>query len=70
MPSRSPKQHRFMEAIAHNPAFAAKVKVPVSVGQDFAAADAGMPVKKSGSGFRHSSGQFHSDPLTKGYTKP
>ena len=39
MPSKSPKQHRFMEAIAHSPKFAAKVKVPQSVGKDFAAAD-------------------------------
>ena len=39
MPSRSPKQARFMAAIAHDPAFAAKVKVPQSVGQEFNQAD-------------------------------
>ena len=39
MPSVSAKQHRFMEAVAHDPKFAAKVKVPQAVGQDFAAAD-------------------------------
>jgi len=39
MPSKSPKQHRFMEAIAHSPKFAAKADVPQSVGQDFADAD-------------------------------
>lgn len=39
MPSTSPKQHRFMEAVAHNPKFAKKAGVPQSVGQDFAAAD-------------------------------
>lgn len=39
MPSSSQKQHNFMEAIAHNPKFAKQAGVPVSVGQDFAAAD-------------------------------
>ena len=39
MPSKSRKQHRFMEAIAHSPEFAAKAGVPQSVGKDFAAAD-------------------------------
>lgn len=41
MPSTSAKQHRFMEAIAHNKAFAKKVDVPQSVGKDFVAADKG-----------------------------
>lgn len=36
MPSRSLKQHVLMEAVAHNPAFAKKVGIPQSVGQDFA----------------------------------
>ena len=48
MPSTSGKQHRFMEAIAHNPAFAKKVGVPQSVGQDFATADKGKTFKESG----------------------
>lgn len=39
MPSTSAKQHRFMEAVAHNKDFAKKVGVPQSVGKDFAAAD-------------------------------
>lgn len=39
MPSRSPAQHRLMEAVAHNPAFAHKVGIPQKVGQDFATAD-------------------------------
>lgn len=39
MPSKSPAQHRFMEAIAHSPEFAKKAGVPQSVGKDFAAAD-------------------------------
>jgi hypothetical protein len=41
MPSTSAKQHRFMEAIAHNSAFAKKAGVPQSVGKDFSAADKG-----------------------------
>jgi hypothetical protein len=48
MPSTSKKQHNFMEAIAHNPAFAKKVGVPQSVGQDFATADKGKKFKESG----------------------
>ena len=39
MPSSSAKQHRFMEAIAHNPQFAKQAGVPQSVGQDFVEAD-------------------------------
>ena len=39
MPSNSPKQHRFMQAIAHSPSFAAKAGVATSVGKDFVAAD-------------------------------
>lgn len=39
MPSKSAKQHRFMEAIAHSPEFAKKAGVPQSVGRDFVAAD-------------------------------
>jgi hypothetical protein len=48
MPSTSGKQHRFMEAIAHNKAFAKKVGVPQSVGQDFSNADKGKTFKESG----------------------
>jgi len=39
MPSKSAKQARFMQAVAHNPQFAAKAHVPQSVGKEFAAAD-------------------------------
>jgi hypothetical protein len=44
MPSTSAKQHRFMEAVAHNPKFAKAAGVPQKVGKDFARADkaAGM----------------------------
>ena len=39
MPSVSDKQHRFMEAVAHNPEFAKKAGVPQSVGKEFTSAD-------------------------------
>lgn len=39
MPSTSPKQHRFMEMVAHDPKAAKRVGVPQSVGEDFVAAD-------------------------------
>jgi hypothetical protein len=47
MPSSSKKQHNFMAAIAKNPAFAKKVGIKQSVGEDFLKADKG---KKFGSG--------------------
>jgi hypothetical protein len=47
MPSTSKKQHNFMAAIAHNPAFAKKVGIPQSVGKEFSDADKG---KKFGTG--------------------
>ena len=49
MPSTSRKQHNFMEAVAHNKAFAKKVGVPQSVGQDFSKADKGRKFSKGGS---------------------
>ena len=48
MPSVSKKQHNFMEAVAHNPAFAKKVGVPQSVGKDFSSADTGRKFSKGG----------------------
>jgi hypothetical protein len=39
MPSKSPQQHRFMEAAAHNPAFAEKAGIPQKVAKEFVAAD-------------------------------
>jgi hypothetical protein len=35
MPTVSKKQEKFMQAVAHNPAFAKKVGVPVKVGKEF-----------------------------------
>ena len=48
MPSTSKKQHNFMEAVAHNPAFAKKAGVPQSVGKDFSEADKGRKFSKGG----------------------
>jgi len=48
MPSTSKKQHNFMEAVAHSPAFAKKVGVPKSVGEDFSQADKGRKFGKGG----------------------
>jgi hypothetical protein len=39
MPSKSLAQHRFMEAVKHNRAFAKKAGIAQSVGRDFIAAD-------------------------------
>ena len=39
MPSKSAQQHRFMEAAAHNPAFAEKAGIPQRVAKEFVAAD-------------------------------
>jgi hypothetical protein len=48
MPSSSKKQHNFMEAVAHSPAFAKKAGVPQSVGQEFSKADKGRKFSKGG----------------------
>lgn len=48
MPSTSKKQHNFMQAVAHSPAFAKKVGVPQSVGKDFSTADKGRKFKEGG----------------------
>lgn len=46
MPSKSKKQARMMAAVAHNPAFAKKVGIPVSVGKEFNDADKGKKFSK------------------------
>ena len=48
MPSVSKKQHNFMNAVAHSPAFAKKAGVPQSVGKDFSNADKGRKFSKGG----------------------
>jgi hypothetical protein len=39
MPSKSAKQHRLMEAVAHNPKIAKEIGIPQKVGKEFAKAD-------------------------------
>jgi hypothetical protein len=39
MPSKSAKQHRFMEAAAHDPKFAKKAGIPQKVAREYVAAD-------------------------------
>ena len=48
MPSKSPAQHKLMEAVAHNPSFAKKVGIPTKVGKEFAKADEGKKFKEGG----------------------
>lgn len=42
MPSKSPAQHKLMQAVAHNPSFAKKVGIPQKVGKEFERADKRM----------------------------
>jgi hypothetical protein len=46
MPATSLKQKKFMDAAAHNPAFAQQAGVPQSVAQDFSEASKGMKFGK------------------------
>lgn len=48
MPSKSKAQARLMAAAAHNPAFAKKVGIPVSVAKEFNQADKGKKFKEGG----------------------
>lgn len=48
MPSVSKKQHNFMAAIAKNPAFAKKVGIKPSIGEEFMKADKGRKFGKGG----------------------
>lgn len=49
MPAVSKKQARFMNAVAHNADFAAKVGVPQSVGREFAGKVKDAPAKPAAS---------------------
>lgn len=48
VPSKSGKQHRLMELVAHDPAAAKRLGIPQSVGEEYAKADEGkqFPKKK------------------------
>lgn len=47
MPSKSLAQARLMAAAAHDPAFAKKVGIPQSVGEEFNQADKGTRILKA-----------------------
>lgn len=46
MPATSPKQKKFMDAAAHNPAFAQQAGIPQKVAKDFSSASKGMKFGK------------------------
>ena len=48
MPAASAKQKKFMDAAAHNPAFAKKAGVPVKVAKEFSKASKGQTFKEGG----------------------
>ena len=48
MPSKSKAQHNLMAAVANNPAFAKKVGIKKSVGEEFMKADKGKKFKGGG----------------------
>lgn len=50
MPAKSEKQAKFMQAVAHNPAFAKKAGVPQSVGKEFTKSGGGMAKVKNAPG--------------------
>ena len=69
MPSKSPSQHRLMEAVAHNPAFAKKVGIPQKVGKEFAKADEGKKFKEGGVNLAVSRGEKLSTKAGAGLTQ-
>jgi hypothetical protein len=48
VPSKSKSQHNLMAAVANNPAFAKKVGIPKSVGEEFMKADKTKKFKEGG----------------------
>lgn len=62
MPAVSKKQKRLMDAVAHSPAFAKKVGIPMSVGKDFSESSKGMKFRKGGGEMKKGCGP-------KGYSK-
>jgi hypothetical protein len=46
MPAKSEKQKQFMDAAAHNPAFAKQAGIPVSVAKEFSGASKGLKFGK------------------------
>lgn len=49
MPATSEKQKKFMDAAAHNPAFAKKVGIPSKVAKEYSEASKGQTFREGGS---------------------
>jgi hypothetical protein len=62
MPAVTKKQKKLMDAAAHNPAFAKKVGIPMSVAKDYSESSKGMKFRKGG-------GEMKKGCATKGYAK-
>ena len=52
MPSKSKKQHNLMAAVANNPAFAKKVGIKKSIGEEFMKADKGKKMNMGGMAYK------------------
>jgi len=64
MPATTEKQKKFMDAAAHNPAFAKKAGIPQSVAQDFSTASKGMKFGKDRSVATRADRQTINNPKT------
>ena len=64
MPATSEKQKKFMDAVAHNKAFATQVGVPQSVGKDFSKASKGLKFGKDRSVATRADRQTINNPKT------
>ena len=64
MPATSEKQKKFMDAAAHNPAFAKQAGIPQSVAQDFSTASKGMKFGKDRSVATRADRQTINNPKT------
>jgi hypothetical protein len=52
MPSKSKKQHKLMAAVANNPAFAKKVGISKSIGEEFMKADKNKKMNMGGMAYK------------------
>jgi hypothetical protein len=52
MPSKSKKQHNLMAAVANNPAFAKKVGISKSIGEEFMKADKSKKMNMGGMAYK------------------
>jgi hypothetical protein len=64
MPAKSEKQKKFMDAVAHNKAFATQAGVPQSVGKDFSKASKGLKFGKDRSVATRADRQTINNPKT------